>query len=118
MTGVLFVYEGAVARRCRRRRTRPCVCSCAARFSTAAAAAAAVAAVRARGCLLCGSCGCAKFGSVLVQVPNRYRFVYSSRNSEVARAHITFLPFSTGIHVIWAGYVFPAPGWSNLLWKY
>ena len=26
---------------------------------------------------------CVKFGSVLVQVPNRYRFVYSSRNSEV-----------------------------------
>ena len=51
-------------------------------------------------------CGCVKFGSVLVQVPNRWwlhRFVYSSRDSEVARAHITFLPFSTGTHVIWAG---------------
>ena len=47
---------------------------------------------------------CVKFGSVLVQVPNRYRFGCSSRNSEAARAHITSLPFSTGPHVIWAGY--------------
>ena len=29
-----------------------------------------------------------------------HRFVYSSRDSEVARAHVTFLPFSTGTHVI------------------
>ena len=28
MAGVLFVYEGAVARRCRRGRTRPCVFVC------------------------------------------------------------------------------------------
>ena len=28
MAGVLFVYEGAVARRCRRRLTRPCVFVC------------------------------------------------------------------------------------------
>ena len=58
---------------------------------------------------------CVKFGSVLVQVPNRYRFVYSSRNSEVARAQITFLPFSTGTHVIWAGYFCSCstPGWSD-----
>ena len=75
-------------------------CSCAACSTAAATAAAAAADVRARRGLLCGYYGCVKFGSVLVQVPNRYRFVYSSRNSEVARAHITFLPFSTGTHVI------------------
>ena len=92
-------------------------CSCAARSTAAAAAAAAIAAVRARGGLLCGWCGCVKFGSVLVQVANRYRFVNSSRNSEVARAQITFLPFSTGTHVIWAGYFcsYSTPGWSDRL---
>ena len=118
MAGVLFVYEGAVARPCRRRTStkgrlpaaaaagRRHACSCAACSTAAAAAAAAAAAVRARGGLLCGWCACVKFGSVLVQVPNRWwlhRFVYSSRDSEVARAHVTFLPFSTGTHVIWAG---------------
>ena len=56
--------------------------------------------------------------SVLVEVPNRWwlhRFVYSSRDSEVARAQITFLPFSTGTHVIWAGYLrsCSTPGWSD-----
>ena len=53
----------------------------------------------------------------LVQVPNRYRFVCSSRNSEVAGAHITFPPFSTGTHVIWAGYFCSCstPGWSDRL---
>ena len=29
-----------------------------------------------------------------------HRFVYISQGSEVARARITFLPFSTGTHVI------------------
>ena len=53
----------------------------------------------------------------LVQFLSRFRFVYSSRNSEVARAQITFLQFSTGTHVIWAGYFCSCsmPGWSDRL---
>ena len=68
-------------------------------------------------CVASTKYGCVKFGSVLVQVPDRNRFVYSSRNSEVARAHITFLPFPTGTHVIWAGYFCSCstPGWSDRL---
>ena len=117
MAGVLFVCEGAVARRCRCHRTRACVFVCCAFYCCCCCC-----------CRCCCCCSCTrvfvvwlvwmcKVGSVLVQVPNRYRFVYSSRNSEVARAQITFLPFSTGTHVIWAGYFCSCskPGWSDRL---
>ena len=67
-------------------------------------------------CCCCCCCWCARGVVVwlgmdvesLVQSLFRLRIVtasfYSSRNSEVARAHITFLPFAPGTHVIWTGY--------------
>ena len=42
---------------------------------------------------------------------------FLSRCRIVTRAQITFLPFSTGTHVIWAGYFCSCstPGWSDRL---
>ena len=68
MAGVLFVYEGVVARRCHRHRTRPCVFVCCAFY-----------------CCCCCCCCCAGVYCVasvdvqsLVQFLSRFRIVTAS----------------------------------------